>query len=139
MRNLTLNFASLAGMVGIVFSSSQAQEYVPPAGYAPSERLQVTAPWFHHEGTRLNGIPDKISLSTRVRYDDLNLLSWNGADELRRRVRDAAQQTCMRLAEAYPVYTLNGTSCYKSALENGLLRADEAINDARISNHVYGD
>jgi UrcA family protein len=141
MKYLTLKFASLAGVLGVVFSANlaQAQQYGPPAGYGPSEGLQIIAPRFHREGTRLNGLPEKVSLSTQVRYDDLNLLSWRGAYELRRRVSQAAWETCMRLAEAYPVYTLSGTSCYKSALENALLRADEAIDDARISYRMYKD
>ena len=139
MKYITLKFASLAGLLGIVFSGnlSQAQQYGPPAGYGPREELQVIAPKFHREGTRLIGLPDKVSLSTQVRYDDLNLLSWRGAYELRRRVSVAAWETCTRLAQAYPVYTLSGTSCYKSALESALLRADEAIDDARISYRMY--
>jgi UrcA family protein len=141
MKYLPLKFASLAGLLGAAFSGSfsHAQEYAPPAAYGPREELQVIAPRFHREGTRLNGLPEKVSLSTEVRYDDLNLLSRRGAYELRRRVSAAAWETCTRLAQAYPVYTLNGTSCYKTALENALLRADEAIDDARTSYRMYRD
>jgi UrcA family protein len=66
-----------------------------------------------------------------VPYDDLNLRTWRGARELKLRVRDAAQTTCARLAEAYPVQQAFGTNCYKTALQNAELRANAAIRDAR--------
>jgi hypothetical protein len=47
------------------------------------------------------------------------------------RIRDAAQDTCARLAEAYPLKQAVGTNCYKTALQNGELRANAAIRDAR--------
>ena len=117
--------ALLAGALGLVFGSvaASAQDY--------DQDIIVSAPRFEAAPQRLNGPLEKVSLSTRVRYDDLDLRSWRGARELRLRVRDAAQDTCMRLAEAYPVYQQSGTSCYKTALRDGEIRANEAIRDAR--------
>jgi len=117
--------ALLAGCMALAASSAIAQDY------QGSEDVQVIAPRFTVEGTRLNGPLEKVSLSTRVRYDDLNLRTWRGARELKMRVRDAAQDTCTRIAEAYPVQQAFGTSCYKTALEDGELRANAAIRDAR--------
>lgn len=117
--------ALLAGCMALAASSAIAQDY------QGSEDVQVIAPRFTVEGTHLNGPLEKVSLSTRVRYDDLNLRTWRGARELKMRVRDAAQDTCTRIAEAYPVQQAFGTSCYKTALENGELRANAAIRDAR--------
>jgi hypothetical protein len=37
----------------------------------------------------------------------------------------------MRVAEAYPFYQQFGTNCYKTALENGEIRANAAIRNAR--------
>lgn len=128
--------ALLAGTFGLALaaSSAAAQDYGRYDGaYQQSEDVQVVAPRFHAgpDGQRLNGPLEKVSLSTRVRYDDLNLRTWHGASELKLRVRDAAQDTCTRLAEAYPVQQAVGTSCYKTAVENGELRANAAIRDAR--------
>ena len=127
----------LAGAFGLALAASQAsaQDYGRYDGdaYQDSADIQVTAPRFHThaDGQRLNGPLEAVSLSTRVRYDDLNLRTWRGAHELKMRVRDAAQDTCTRIAEAYPVQQAWGTSCYKTALENGELRANAAIRDAR--------
>ena len=124
--------ALLAGVFGLALAASQASAQDYGRG-ADSEDIQVTAPRFHTDadGQRLNGPLEKVSLTTHVRYDDLDLRSRRGARELKMRVRDAAQDTCTRIAEAYPVYQAFGTSCYKTALENGELRANAAIRDAR--------
>lgn len=128
--------ALLAGAFGLVLAASpaNAQDYgYDNGGYANDESIQVIAPRFdtNADGQRLNGPLEKISLSTNVPYDDLNLRTWRGAHALKLRVRDAAQSTCARLAEAYPVQQAFGTNCYKTALENGELRANSAIRDAR--------
>ena len=131
---LSSRAALLAGAFGLAMAASaQAQDYgrYDPVAYQDTENVQVVAPRFHLEGTHPNGPLEKVSLTTRVRYDDLNLRSWRGARELRMRVRDAAQDTCTRIAEAYPVYQQPGTNCYKTALQNGELRANAAIRDAR--------
>lgn len=129
--------ALLAGAFGLVLavSTAAAQDYGRTAAtaYQNDESVQVTAPRFRTspDGQRLNGPLEKVSLTTHVRYDDLNLRTGRGAHALRMRVRDAAQDTCTRIAEAYPVQQAFGTNCYKTALENGELRADAAIRDAR--------
>ncbi len=122
-----------------------AQDYGPyddeayPAG--PTEEVIVAAPRpIFPEGQRLNGPLQKVSLTTAVPYNDLDLRTHSGARELRFRVRTAARDVCAQLTEAYPVYQLNGTSCYRGAVENGLVRANAAISDARLSYYYgYGD
>ncbi len=118
--------ALLAGIFGVALAatSASAQDY--------NEQIEVTAPHFRTDNTqRLNGTLQKVSYSNIVHYDDLNLRTRSGARELRLRVRDEAQDVCTRLEEAYPVREMQGTSCYKDALDNALLRADAAIRDAR--------
>lgn len=125
--------ALLAGAFGLAFiSAAGAQDY------GRGDDIVVSAPRFTVAPQRLNGPLEKVSLSTPVYYGDLDLRSWRGARELKLRVRDAAQETCMRLAEAYPVYQQSGTNCYKTALRDGELRAGEAIRDAR-SRIYYAD
>jgi UrcA family protein len=123
---MLMRSALLAGIFGVALAatSASAQDY--------NEQIEVTAPHFRADNTqRLNGVLQKVSYSNIVHYDDLNLRTRSGARELRLRVRDEAQDVCARLAEAYPVREMQGTSCYKEALENALVRADAAIRDAR--------
>ena len=136
----SLNSALLASAIGLAFASSSAhaQNYGPPPGYqggqyhgAPNEDAYVTAPRFRAEQTPLNAPPGKVSLSTAIRYDDIDLRTRQGAHELRLRVRDAARDMCARLYDAYPFQQATGTSCYKTALQDALLHANEAIGDAR--------
>ena len=59
-------------------------------------------------------------------------------ETLRARVREAARHVCRHLAEAYPFQRLSTSpSCYRETVENGLLRADEAINAAQ-DDYLYG-
>ncbi len=123
----SLHLALLAGAFGVALaaSSASAQEYTG------SENVQVNGQRFHAEGGRVNSPLEKISLSGVVRFDDLDLRTSAGAGELKWRIRDAARDICAHLAIAYPVYEATGTSCYKTAVENAVLRADAAIRDAR--------
>jgi UrcA family protein len=140
--------ALLAGAAGLLFLAAPAlaQDYGPPPddayASAPPDEVIVQAPRLRFRSEQsgpssLDLPPEKVSLSTAVRYDDLDLASWQGARELRYRVHVAAHRVCGQLAEAFPVYQLNGTRCYRDALQNGLVRADEAIATAR-QNFVYG-
>ena len=129
ISKVLLGAALLAG--ACVTLPASAQEV-----YAPSESVIVTAPRFHVEGgTRVNTLPESFSLSTQVRYDDLDLRSDRDAHILHLRVRDAARDVCAQVADAFPVHQLAGTSCYRTALRDGLVRADEAITDARMPDY----
>jgi UrcA family protein len=132
--------ALAAAGLGVGATAALAQDYGPPppgAYVAPPEDVIVVAPHvprFREEGSGprlVNMPPEKISLSTNVRYDDLDLVSGGGARELRWRVSEAAHHVCGELREAYPLRQLQGTRCYRDALENGLIRANEAIATAR--------
>ena len=97
----------------------------------PYEEVYVYAPRVYVERTSPLGPIEKISLTRPVRYDDLNLRTVRGADELRMRVRTTALDICDQLAVEYPVPQLSGTSCYRSASSEALRRANAAIRDAR--------
>ena len=133
-RQLAVRAALLVGGFGMALaaSSANAQDYGRiDNGYQDNGDVQIVAPHFKVTTNRANGPLENVSLTTHVRYDDLNLRTWRGAHALKLRVRDAAQDTCMRIAEAYPFQQAFGTSCYKTALENGELRANAAIRGAR--------
>jgi UrcA family protein len=125
-RKPAYHLALLAGALGLALAASSAQ------AQDSQEQIQVTAPHYHSsDSQRLNGPLEKISLSAKVRYDDLNLRTRSGARELRLRVRDEAQDVCMQLGENYPVREAPGTSCYKDALDDAMMRADAAIRESR--------
>ena len=107
-----------------------------PASAQDNESITVNAPRFHGQAARLNGPLEAVSYTGVVRYDDLNLRTRRGARELRLRVRDEAQDVCTRIAEVYPVREAPGTSCYKAALSDGLIHANEAIRDARFERYA---
>jgi UrcA family protein len=134
MTSSAIRIALLASAfgAGLAVSSADAQDN----GY-PDESVTVASPHFRSnaDGARLNGPLERVSLSSLVRTDDLDLRSGRGARELRLRVRDAAQGVCTQLADAYPLRQMNGTSCYKDALQNGMLRANEAITNARFDRY----
>lgn len=126
-------FLAAAGAC-LATSSALAQAY----SGGPNESVIVEAPRLRAETTPLNGPPGKASLSVRVRYDDLNLLTHQGAHALRWRVWRAANEVCDRLADAYPVRQLSTAEpCLRTAYENGMVRAYGAISDARV-NYSYG-
>jgi len=122
-------------LIGAAPAAAQGYGGYGPAAYsAPPETVIVTAPRerFREQGGSLDLPPDRVSLSVPVRYDDLDLLTWDGAQTLRMRVREAARGVCRRLAEAYPFHRLStDPGCYRQTVENALLRADEAINAAQ--------
>lgn len=138
----TLCIALLAGAVGMVALPAAAQNgpygYPGPYSAGPNESVTVVAPRFRAQSTPLNGPMERVSYSGTVHYDDLDIATRSGARELKRRVYDEARNVCGRLADAYPVYTLNSSrSCFRDALQNAMLRADSAIWSARQA-YWYG-
>lgn len=122
-----------------------AQDYATDGPYAgPPEEVIVTAPraHFREEGSGLRSLnfpPEKVSLSRSVRFDDLDLATWDGAGELHRRVQHAAREVCGELREAYPFHALTtAPNCYRQAVEKGLVRADAAIVRAQFGSYYYG-
>lgn len=134
----TLALLTATAMGALLTASAvHAQDYTADdqAAYqtGPGEEVIVTAPRYHpHYPSDLSGhIQDKTTLSTNVRYDDLDLTTRGGAHELRARVRDAAADVCGELADRYPYKMADGKSCYRDAVGGGLNRANEAIHEAR--------
>jgi len=126
--------ALIAGVFGLALAAQSA------SAQSDNEEVRITAPHFRQpDPSRLNGPLEKVSLSGVVYYNDLDLRSRGGARELRMRVRDKAAQVCDEIADAYPVREEPGTSCFKEALETGMVQANEAIADARMYRHYSYD
>ena len=125
-----IRLALLAGGFALAVSPAMAQQFGGP------ESVIVTAPrpYMGSENTYLNGPLEKVSMTGTVTYADLDLRTFDGARELRHRVRDTARNICGNLAQFYEVRQAPGTSCYRTAVENGMIQANEAISNAR---HFY--
>lgn len=135
--------AATAGL--IVFATPAASQPVGAYAYnGPPEEVIVTAPRpalrphrFREEGGNLDMPPERVSLSTPVRYNPRDLLTPEGAERLRARVVRAAHRVCARLEDTYPFERLSTSEpCEREAVNNALVRADEAINAAR-EDYVY--
>ena len=120
----------------LVLGAAAAALLSPAASIAQDrEEIQVIAPRLHVTPSRQLGIPERLSLSQEVSYSDLDLRDPNDARELRVRVRAAARDICDRLYEVGPRATANEPSCYRAAYENAMIRASEAIMDARYDRY----
>jgi UrcA family protein len=129
-----LKLATIAASVGIIVavSAASAQDYDRNGTSDTTETIRVYAPHaLRVERQPHNGPVEKISLSRSVRYDDLDLRTRFGAHELRVRVGRAAADICSQLSDINRVPEQPGTSCYQSARQDALLRANAAIRDAR--------
>lgn len=136
-RKLSLTMSLLAGATALTLSAlpvlAQDDYDQDDTAYTnDSGEIEVYAPRYNSERTPLNAPIQKVSLSTTVHYDDLNLADRRDARELKVRVEAAAQDVCEQLADAYPVKQAPGTSCYKTALNDGLVKANRAIDHARV-------
>jgi UrcA family protein len=131
-RNLAKGLALSTLLLGFASASAMAQG--SPYSNGPTESVEVIAPRFHADSAPLNGPIEKVSYSQRVRYDDLNLLTRRGVHEFRARIWDTAQNVCVSLAEAYPVYvSTTEKSCVRRAYEDAMVRAYGVISDKRVS------
>lgn len=122
--------AILFSPAAIAQGDGRYDETAAPNGAREPEQVYVYGPRLHVERSAYGGI-EKVSLSRAVRYDDLDLRTSPGAHELRLRIRNAAQDICEQLEAAYPFPQELGTSCYRTAVQNALWHADNAIREAR--------
>lgn len=126
-----LKLAAIAGAAIVAASAAVAQDYDRDRD-STTETIRVYAPrHFTVDRRPGNGPVQKISLSRSVRFDDLDLRTGSGARELRARVSAAASEVCTQLADVSRVPEQPGTSCFKEAKQDALVRADAAIRDAR--------
>lgn len=129
--------ALVTGAVGAILVSPAANAQddsryhdtaTPNSSHNPEE-VYVYGPRIHVERSTFGGI-EKVSLSRAVRFDDLDLRTTPGAHQLRLRVRNVAQDVCAELRAAYPFPEALGTSCYRTAVQDALVRADRAIRES---------
>ena len=82
-------------------------------------------------GRTTTGIPIKsVSLSYGVSTAGLDLSSVAGAQELERRVNDAALAACKEVGRQYPNATPSDVECAKDAAKTAMVKAHELIQAA---------
>jgi len=99
------------------------------------ESVEVTAPRYHGKRSAIGAEIRDVSLSREVRFDDLDLRSPEGARVLRARIRYTANALCAKLDLRFPVTAEDSPPCYRTAVDQAMYRADEAISDARASTY----
>ena len=102
--------------------------YPPPRAYAPGPTVGeviIVAPYRHRRETDpATGAPiERISASRRVRYDDLDLNSDWGVNELRHRVVRAAHDACDSLDRHYDVLDADDGACVADAVRDAMHQA----------------
>ena len=136
--------ALLASALGalMMVPAAQAQDNgrYNDAAYSNSDTESVTvyAPHFHVDRSTPLGAPDRVSLSRAVPYNDLDLRSPSDAHELRVRVATAAREICDQLQDATQTQEARDTSCYRTARERAMIRANAVIRDAQDNDNDDG-
>jgi UrcA family protein len=79
-----------------------------------------------------SGVPmEKVTLTHRVSYADLDLATEAGAAALRKRVQETARTACKQLDELYPLEAKNRWECTKAATADASAQVESAIAAAR--------
>lgn len=79
-------------------------------------------------GKTASGVPIvDISLSYGVSARGLDLASYAGATELKKRVADAAKAACKELGRQYPDSLPNDADCAKAATDKAMVKVNEML------------
>jgi UrcA family protein len=133
----SLRVVLLAGAValasGATASAQEYDRYGQPVYHdnGPPDEITVFAPRHHHQERSAIGAPiEDVSLSTAVRYDDLDLTTDWGIRRLHDRISSAAHDLCQRLDVTHPIAVSDSPPCYRTAMEEAEPLAVAAIDRA---------
>src|SRR6476620_7094443 len=111
MKRLAANRLALV-MFGTLAFSGLALAQEPGAEFVVSS---IRPTGFAHSS--LIGASDEvISISQRVSYADLNLVTASGSREMEARVRNTAKALCEKLEQRYPYSGTTAESCVKNTV-----------------------
>ena len=124
--------AALLALASVVSPASAQDGY----GYGPPpDEIYVYGPRPAPERSGIGAPIETVSLSDAVRFDDLDLRTDWGAEELRERILYTASNLCRALDAAYPTSgylpTSDSPPCYRTAVDDAMAQADAAIGRAR--------
>ena len=97
------------------------------------QSIVVLAPRARENGKTYSGIPiETLSAQSVVYFDDLDLSTQAGREELGNRVEQAAETACGWIDEVYPLSTPIGPDdCARDAVKRAQDQVDAAIASAR--------
>lgn len=106
-------------------TSALATDKLPPITVqAPVNKVVI--------GRSTVGIPiEETTLKQHVSYADLDLTTYAGAMELKRRVHEAAREACTRLDELYPYEERQAPVCISDAIAAASRQVNDAIARAQ--------
>jgi UrcA family protein len=83
-------------------------------------------------GRSYSGAPiEEMTLTRRVRFNDLDLATAAGGAELEKRVKDAARALCEELDKRNPQSERTALPCAKAATEQAMVQVQAAIVAAK--------
>jgi UrcA family protein len=131
-RSLTGLALAAVGVAALSALPAAAQPYDPyDTGYASGE-IVVQPP--RTLGRSAIGAPIRLVTAQRVvRFDDLDLASYDGRQALRHRIQSAARDACDYLDARYPVTDENSPDCYSTAVRDAMLQAEDLTGYAVAS------
>lgn len=122
-----------AGRIPLLFSACAASAFVFAAEPTAVPEITISAERAASTvvgRTSSGGQIVLYELSYRLSYDDLDLATSAGADELRKRVQVAATAACKDLDKLHPLEKPD-SSCARKAAESSMPQADRAISSAQ--------
>jgi UrcA family protein len=102
----------------------------PTDAYAGTtvDDITVYAPRSRQRRSSTTGAPiEWVSISRPVSYQDLDLSTQWGVDELVRRVRGAARSACSQMDVMHPIATSDSPPCYRDAIRRAMRDVEVAI------------
>jgi UrcA family protein len=119
--------------LGFVATPGHAQSYNDDVSSYQSDmgEIVVRPPHRGRERSAIGAPIEDVYVSRAVPYDDLDLTTDDGADELRARVTQAAYSACEELDEFHPVAANDSPPCESTTTRDGLRKARYAIERAR--------
>jgi len=129
--------AAAAAAVMLTAPTVSAQDYYDETAYdrgPADEEVIVQAPEFYRQQQRdsATGAPIvDVAMSREVRFDDLDLRSGWGGRALRSRISSTARRLCDRMNVRFPAQTSDSPDCFRTAYNDAMAQADEAIARAR--------
>jgi UrcA family protein len=122
-KTTTLLLSACAAASGLAAASEPA---AVPEITISAERPSGTVVGHSSSGAQI--VLDEVSY--RLSYDDLDLATSAGADELRKRVQVAADSACKDLDKLHPLNKPDA-SCARKTAQNSMPQADRAISSAQ--------
>jgi UrcA family protein len=116
--------ATVALLAGAAVSAVVVAQDLPEVSVQASRAISTKT-----VGTTASGVPiQDVSLSYGVSTKGLDLSSYAGAMELKKRVTDAATAACKEISRQYPASTTTeDAECARAATDKAMVKVNELI------------